>query len=285
MGLIIMPRRMKRIVVGSLILVFISLINTVPTNASETAESIAEYTPFFISNLNLISTNEKIPHLLETEWDQAGKYAMYTPAKIRVGCWSTAIAQILYFHKLLPNGKVCYRCSEGYQINENLESYKFEWNQFVKNIDDATSKESLVQVAKYSYFTAVVIQKDFGTGSYIMADQTYKKVLEKHFRCIVKEYYFTDHSFDKKKSKIVKLIINEINALRPVMLYFSDLKNVTHAVVIDGYSEKKDLFWVHINQGLGGEGNGSYNLFDSISRLGDDMEFRFLLTIKPKKQL
>lgn len=274
-------QRMNRIVLGLLLLVFIIFI-TVPTNASETAESIAESTSFFINNLNLISGNEEIPYLLKTEWDQAGKYAMYTPAKVRVGCWSTAIAQILCYHKLFPKGIVGYKCTEGYQINENLESYGFDWNQFVNKIDDTTPQTSIDQIAKYSYFVAVVIRKDFGTGSYLMNDLTYKNVLEKHFRCIATEYYFKNYLFNKKKTKIIKLIKSEINASRPIMFYFTDWKNVTHAVVIDGYSEKNDLFLVHINQGLGGGGNGNYNLFDSISQLGNDMKFRFLLTIKPR---
>jgi len=33
--------------------------------------------------------------LLQTHWDQRDEYAMYAPRQERLGCWSTALAQIL----------------------------------------------------------------------------------------------------------------------------------------------------------------------------------------------
>jgi hypothetical protein len=61
---------------------------------------------------------------------------------VNCGCPNT------YYHKLLPKGTVSYQCEEGYQINENLESYQINWDMFVNKIDDKTSEESVWQVAK-----------------------------------------------------------------------------------------------------------------------------------------
>ena len=37
-------------------------------------------------------------YLLKTHWYQDGPFAAFTPNHERVGCWSTAYAQILYSH-------------------------------------------------------------------------------------------------------------------------------------------------------------------------------------------
>ncbi len=223
--------------------------------AVETSESLKDAYQFYLSNLNRKYINEKITSLLTTEWSQTGSYAMYTPTKVRVGCWSLAIAQMLYYHKLLPKGIVGYKSSQGAQIHEDLGYYQFHWNLFVNKIDDNTPADSIEQIAKYCYFTAVVLRYDFGSGNYLLNDDehTLKHMLEKFFQCKVEKFEFKEHSFSNQRNDIIRIIKNEINASRPVMFYIES-KNlwVTHAVVIDGYLEKEGLYLVHINHGLGG---------------------------------
>ncbi len=254
--------------------------------AVETSESLKDAYQFYLSNLNRKYINEKITTLLTTEWSQTGSYAMDTPTKVRVGCWSLAIAQILYYHRLLPEGIVGYKCSHGARIHEDLESFQFHWNLFVNKMDDNTPADSIEQIAKYCYFTAVVLRYDFGSANYLLNDDehTLRHMVEKFYPCKVEKFEFKEHSFGNRRKDIIRIIKNEINASRPVMFYIES-KNlwVTHAVVIDGYLEKEGLFLVHINQGLGGEGNGSFNLFDSISRRDDDRERRVLIAIKPTR--
>jgi stress-induced morphogen len=173
----------------------------------------------------------------------------------------------------------------GIKINENLESYKFNWNLFVDKIESNTSQESIEQVAKYSYFTATVMQKDFGTGHHVLKNgfQDYKDILQAHFKCQVNVYQFSDGSFIKEKNAVIKTIKEEINDTRPVAFWFGNQFDWGHAVVIDGYLEKGGQFLVHINQGLGGSGNGVYNLFSPIIPSYGDMYWREILTIRPKK--
>jgi hypothetical protein len=273
-------------IIFALLILFINLGLTVPINATETAESIKASYQRFLDNIDVKYFNEKVPYLLKTEWDQAGIYAKYTPTKVRVGCWATAVSQILYYHKLLPKGKVSYQCTDGYMINENLKSYKFDLNSFVNKIEDNTSIESIDQVAMYSYFTAVAMRKDFGTGHHFLTDDGFTgiiKVLENHFNCSVKIYQFGENSFLKEKHKIIQVVKDEINNSRPVAFWFGNQYDWGHAVVIDGYLQKGNLFLVHINQGLGGSGNGVYDLFTPIIPSYGDMYWRAILTIKPKK--
>lgn len=254
--------------------------------AAETAESIQTAYEHFLNGIDMKYIDEKVPYLLKTEWDQAGIYAKYTPTKVRVGCQATAVAQILYYYKLLPKGKESYQCTEGYAINEDLESYKFGFNSFVNKIEDNTSIKSVNQVAMYSYYTAVAMRKDFGRGPHLLKGNDFsgfKDILEIHFDCSVDIYQFEENSFVKGKNKVIQIVKTEIDNQRPVAFWFGNQYGWGHAVVIDGYLENGDQFLVHINQGLGGSGNGAHDLFAPIIPSYGDMYWRAILTIKPKK--
>ncbi|MEI9942696.1 MAG: C10 family peptidase [Chitinophagaceae bacterium] len=96
-----------------------------------------------------------------------GGFEKYTPDSLRVGCWSTALAQIVYFHQLKPFGHVQYTSRNGYQIKETMDSSQFNFDLFATTIDSTTPEEIVNQLAKYNYYAALVMQKDFGTDRYM----------------------------------------------------------------------------------------------------------------------
>ena len=192
----------------------------------------------------------------------------------------------------MPTGKVDYETITGYKISEDLDSYKFDWDLFVERIDDRTSEESMDQVAKYIYYASIVLEKDFGAGSYKTIINEYKggasalnvenviRNLNCHFNCEVMDYHYTKEELETYKGDIEKLIKKEIDSGRPIMLYFQSGYS-GHAAVIDGYSYIGDKFIVHINQGASGYGNKWYDFNKPIIDELDDMNHRILLTIKP----
>lgn len=237
--------------------------------------------------------------LLKTHWGQGGIYTRYAPEDHVQGCWSTALAQILYYHRLKPSGVVDYTCSKGYRIQENLSGYDFIWNEFENRITANSPIESIEAVSKYSYFTAVAIHKDFGTGKYREMVNP-GPLLEKHFNCIT-EFYgsFTGKTpFNEDQLKAiaqkenirhligadsVRLVIKrEIDERRPVYLHIGNFTTYGHSTVIDGYQEKDNIFYVHINYGSGGFRTGWYDLFKPID-VEDDINLRAFITIKPGK--
>lgn len=235
---------------------------------------------------------EKEEYLLNTQWNQTDSYAKFCPDNYRAGCWSTAMAQIMYFHKIAPTGKVDYETSTKYKISENLDSYQFNWDLFVEKIDDRTSEESTEQVAKYTYFTSIVLEKDFASGTYQTVNSQYKDGisswniddvitnLNSHFNCKAKDYHYTKEELVTCKDTIIKLIKEEIDSNRPIMLYIQS-NRTGHATVIDGYCETDDKFLVHINQGNGGWGNKWYDFNQPILEDIDDLNHRILITIQP----
>ena len=219
--------------------------------------------------------------LLETRWYQYGEFAKFAPDGLRIGCWSTAIAQILYYHRLKPRGKVSYKTSLGYGIDVGLDSHAFNWDLFTNSIDSNTSQASIDEVAKYSYFASVVVGCNFGAGGYVGPISRMKSELEAHYNCEVNDYYYTNSSFLVRQKQIKDLVVNEIDHFRPLLLYLHSPGHLTHATVLDGYRIKNNEFWVHINMGWGGMDDGWYNLFKDI-RFGD-LRHRKILTIKPLK--
>lgn len=239
------------------------------------------------------------PFLLETNWDQWGAYAKYSPDKEVLGCWSTALAQILYYHRLKPFGNVTYTCSKGYVINDILSDYPVVWDNFAESITENSPPEFVDAVAHYSYLTAVAIRKDFGTSKYLeMVNPA--SMLTKHFACkatfygcftgeiplsqeqmkVIAEKEEIEHIIDK--DSIILLIKNEIKNKRPVYFHMGNFTSYGHSTVIDGCLEKNNTFYVHINYGAGGFRTGWYNLFKSID-VADDIRLRAFIIIEPLK--
>jgi len=236
--------------------------------------------------------------LLKTQWYQDGPFARFTPNHERVGCWSTAYAQILYYHRLKPTGRVTYDCSSGQKIDVNFDEYRFDWTQFAEAISATTLKRTAEQVALYSFATAVVVQKDFGTDHYKRVLSSVAD-LEAHFPLDAEIYVFVKEnppipleilkartksenvSNIVDRAQIVTLLTRELGAGRPVYFHFANLKDFGHSTVIDGIRKEADRYLVHVN--FGDEvaaRNRWYDLFSPIV-VPDDDTLRALVTIKP----
>ena len=203
-------------------------------------------------------------YLIKTSWGQTGLYAMKTPLKRpwgfrlnplnhwRLGCWSTAIGQIINYHyQIQSQGKVHYQCSEIVDrfgrkvvIDNDLDDHMYDWSKMPNKLTIFSKPKEINSVSTFLYDVSTVIQKDFGTYYYVLAEG-WDMV-----------YELADH-FDKINSNSewavnppVSEIENEIDNYRPCMLYMEN-KNGTrgHAVIIDGYEWEADNFIVHLNFG------------------------------------
>jgi hypothetical protein len=217
--------------------------------------------------------------LIKTHWKQMGGFETYTPDHLRLGCWSTALAQIVYYHHLKPFGHAAYVSSKGYRINEDIDSSKINLSRLSFQINSMTSKTEIADLARYNYYAAVAIEKDFGTDNY-MHKLASASLLEKHYSIKVSRYISWHHILPYTTGKLERIISEEINNKRPVFLHFTNLENFGHSVVIDGYNRKDDKFMVHLNQGQGGPQDGWYN-FDKDLLKEEDRALRVIYTIKP----
>lgn len=217
--------------------------------------------------------------LTKTRWKQMGGFEKYTPDSLRTGCWSTALAQIVYYHQLKPFGHVEYTSRQNYKINEELDSTQFNFNLFAAAIDSTTSQETISQLARYNYYAALAVQKDFGTDRY-MNKLASADLLEKHYKVKVNRYITWHKLVPNTLGKLEKIIYNELNDKRPVFLHFANLKDFGHSVVVDGYCYKGGKFMIHTNQGQGGPTDSWYDFYKGILRT-DDNALRVVYTFRP----
>ncbi len=232
--------------------------------------------PFFPDKSKCMQDSEC---LTKTHWKQMGGFERCTPDSLRTGCWSTALAQIVYYHKLKPYGHVEYTSRQNYKINENLDSSQFNFNLFTQTIDITTSQETINQLAKYNYYAALAVQKDFGTDRY-MNKVASASLLEQHYKVKAERYIAWHKYVPNTLGKLEKIIYNEINDKRPIFLHFANLKDFGHSIVVDGYCYKDGNFMIHTNQGQGGPTDGWYDFYKGILRT-DDNALRVVYTFKP----
>ena len=213
----------------------------------------------------------EVEPLLTTRWGQRGPYAFYTPKNERLGCWSAAIAQILYYHRMQPSGTVEY-AGQGYSISEDL-NYEFHWDLFSDCLTSSTSQDSRSEVARYCYYTAIAIRKDFAPNkSYKGNSDVRRKGLAECFGCATRRYSTGHQGIETVK----KAIINYLSKKYPLMLYIEGKSGIGHAFVIDGVRTENGKYEVHLNCGWNGKDNGwyeferpiktSYGLFDDPGR-------------------
>ena len=201
--------------------------------------------PFFPDKSRCLTDDQC---LTKTHWKQMGGFEKFTPDSLRTGCWSTALAQIAYYHKLKPFGHVGYTSRQGYKINEILDSSQIDFDLFSASINTSSSPETINQLAKYNYYAALAVQKYFGTDRY-MNKLAPANLLEQHYRVKVERYIAWRKLVPNTLEKLEKIIYNEINNKRPVLLHFANLKDFGHSVVVDGYCYKNGTFMIHTNQG------------------------------------
>jgi len=219
--------------------------------------------------------------LIKTRWDQTGLYASKSPVirgqHVRVGCWSTAIGQIINFHRLEPYGKVRYVCRNGIVIENDLDARVYNWSRMSVCLTNTSPKEEVEEVSTLLYDVATVIQKDFDTDTYVIDETKMVLELQEHFRC-----YAEAVSTNNIGRRIKDYIAQELDARRPCMLYMEDIKRTTgHAVVIDGWRRDGNTFLVHLNMGWEGKDDGWYD-FDQPINVFNNPSFRLVLSIRPR---
>ena len=217
--------------------------------------------------------------LLKTHWQQMGGFERCTPVHMRLGCWSTAFAQIMYYHRLKPFGQVTYTSRHGYRINEVMDSAQVDFSKLAPSIDHHTGDPTINALARYNYYAALAVQKDFGTDSY-MQKLASSSLLEKHFRVQVSRYISWHNLLPNSHAKLEAVIRKEISHKRPLFLHFSNLENFGHSVVIDGYKQTTNRFLVHLNQGQGGPQDGWYDFGQDLLKK-EDYKLRVIYAIKP----
>ncbi len=225
-----------------------------------------------------------ITPLIKTTWKQRDAYALFSPEHERLGCWSVALAQILFHHGLVPSGQTSYK-GKKYTVSADFENPPISLKDISPKIDHLTSEINKTETARFLWYNALITGKDFGTGDYTGNSDVRRERLEKHYKVKTKRIRFPESS----KRDIEKFVSNELIQHRPLLLFIEGNEpgdeGFGHALVIDGFKTESGKFFVHFNFGWEGISDNWYDLWKPIkSEYGNyNKPDRWIMAILPFK--
>ena len=212
-------------------------------------------------------------YMISTEWGQHGYYKVLCPwtnsshtSRCRLGCWSVAIGQIINYHAMYYNlqseGDVEYNCTnltiDPWHIVSDLDETEYSWFEMSDKLNASSTVAQKENVSRLLYDTAIVIQKDFGTGGYLTVDNT--TMIPNLINELIDHFPSINSWCEWDTNLTESEIVYELDHGRPIMFYTVGHNVITgetfpHAMVIDGYQytgSPPDTFEVHLNYGWDG---------------------------------
>ena len=225
--------------------------------------------------------------LVKTNWNQSIPYYNMCPeidgTKTVTGCVATTMAQLMYYH-YAHNGfsakstdipgyttTTTDKNKASYELTvSGLEATTFEWGKMIANytpINPETGKRYLAgnadqqqAVAKLMRYCGTALQMKYGLSTNI-GSSAYSEAIPYALKtffgydggiqhCYRKNYSYTDW---------VNLIYSELVANRPVALGGQSTGG-GHSFICDGYENRNDADYFHINWGWGGSSDGYFQL-------------------------
>lgn len=189
--------------------------------------------------------------LLETpQWSQEAPFNNKIPNRRLVGCVGVALAEIMKYHE--------YPAQRPTTLVNGGESAGYDWgNMSMGNYRGGYSSEEADAVSALIADAAIAIGTDFGMSSSSAFEVKVPGAISSLFG------YDAGVSY-KKLSEIsqkewVEILINEIDADRPVLFSGQDV-SAGHAFVCDGYkTDAAGSTMLHFNWGWGGSANGYFS--------------------------
>ena len=218
-------------------------------------------------------THAAIPALLTCQWNQGSPYNMYCPQFFDTGetcvtgCVATAMAQIMYYHRVRSVRSV-QADIPGYTCRTNWENYgkmtvqgipknsPIDWNDMTDTYDNASTDAAKRAVANLMKYCGVSVKMDYSPSASGASSSYVVTALKNYFGYDAGTHYvwrssYSDDAWDE-------LIYNELANGRPVH-YSGQGSEGGHAFVCDGYDGDG---YYHINWGWGGYCDANFLLSD-----------------------
>ena len=218
-------------------------------------------------------THAAIPALLTCQWNQDYPYNMYCPQFFDTGetcvtgCVATAMAQIMYYHRVRSVRSV-QADIPGYTCRTNWENYgkmtvqgipknsPIDWNDMTDTYDNASTDAAKRAVANLMKYCGVSVKMDYSPSASGASSSYVVTALKNYFGYDAGTHYvwrssYSDDAWDE-------LIYNELANGRPVH-YSGQGSEGGHAFVCDGYDGGG---YYHINWGWGGYCDANFLLSD-----------------------
>lgn len=224
-----------------------------------------------IQEFDVIS-GEVSPLLGNIKWGQDTPYNNLCPAvgmrRTLSGCVATGMAQIMKFHQYpeVASGTIQYITrTNRIHISEDLSQRSFDWGNMRNAYNRSYTQTQAEAVAQLMYCCGVAVEMDYnldtegGSGAY---------------QSDLVRAYIRNFGYDKDAAYLMRsqcatkdwhrIMMNELNAGRPINYAGQSLSSGGHSFVIDGYrmSEENSNPDYHVNWGWEGQCDGYYQIID-----------------------
>ncbi|MGM9712990.1 MAG: C10 family peptidase [Prevotella sp.] len=219
---------------------------------------------------NVTLSNESISPLLnQVQWGQAKPYNNLCPScrgeRTLTGCVATAMAQVMKYYSFPDKGcgYINYNTSTNrLNVKHDFSNDIFDWQNMLNHYVSDYSDKQANAVAVLMASCGASVEMDYGTASQ-GGSGAYQADLLKG--------YIENFGYDDDASLVIRsyctiddwhrLLLNELNAGRPVNYGGASMRDGGHSFVIDGYRMGDNQYPnYHVNWGWDGSCDGYYQL-------------------------
>jgi len=208
-----------------------------------------------------LATPEPVRAPLATKWGAEPAIHRYVPGD-KVGCWSIAVAQLAYHHRLGPRGTTSYRIGR-VPVDVTFDP-AFRWEQLLPTLRRQPDSPAYRETARYIYYAGAVMGASFDAQApreYLGNSDLRRQRITQFYGAETRRVRASEDP-----AALIRLIESELRANRPLLLYI-DNRTLTagHAVVIEGIRwDAGGSPQVLINFGWSGKDDGWYSLWQPI---------------------
>lgn len=227
-----------------------------------------------------------IPALCQTHWNQSWPYNNRCPwrkddpnSRCLTGCVATAASQVVYYwHRDNPSRSGYATPTYGYgsPVTESVpKNTPLRWDLMQTSYGGNTPAEMQSAVADLMFITGASTWLTYGSSTSGQISDLVN-TLNGQYNLSSTCWYKSGNSQDYWE----KIIIDDLEAGRPIVYSGVHPTNGGHAVVLDGYNHTNNLF--HFNFGWGGQGDGWYTVDDQTGMNGFNSQQGMTFRIHPK---
>lgn len=224
------------------------------------------------SHLESVNPDGVAPLLGKNAWGQSDPYNRLCPSvgkdRCVTGCVATAMAQVMKYHRYPDTGKGSvnyYTNTNKIHLQKDFSSVQLEWDKMLDAYKKNFSQEEANAVAELMFACGTSVKMDYCTSEQ-GGSGAYQTDLVTAF--VDNFSYDSDAAFMDRRYCSVEnwhqILINELNAGRPVNYAGQSMRDGGHSFVFDGYKTEigNNYPYYHVNWGWNGVCDGYYQIAD-----------------------
>ena len=219
---------------------------------------------------SMLSSNESVsPLLYQIQWGQSKPYNNFCPSyrgeRTLTGCVATGMAQVMKFHSFPDKGRgyIKYNTrTNRLNVSHDFSKDVFDWPNMLDSYISGYTEQQANAVAMLMASCGASVEMDYGTPSQGGSGAYQSDLLRG---------YVENFGYDDDASLVIRnycsiddwhrLLLNELDAGRPVNYAGVSKRDGGHSFVIDGYRMGENQYPdYHVNWGWDGACDGYYQI-------------------------